>query len=126
MELVVVFEGHATLQGTRQGPGLSPSGMVQLTDSQGEVEKALLIKMRASMLSFQAYIVQPAAIIPENPGWLIWALSFVAPSVRLDELAAVMIDLAFNGMPTSDMSNTLDVSALGKRGRELLRRTKRE
>jgi len=97
--------------------------LVLLIRYQGEVEKGLLTKMRTYMLNFQAYIVEPAAIIPVQPGWLMWALSFVAPSVRVDELAAVMIDLAFNG---ELMSNILDWSVLGKRGRELLRRTKKE
>ena len=94
--------------------------MLKLIRHQGEVEKSLLNKTLASFLKFQTYIVQPAAVIPVRPGWLMWGLSFVAPSVRVDELAAVMVDLAFNG---SVEANTVECSALAKKGRELLQRT---
>ncbi len=97
--------------------------MLWLTRYQGEVEQGLLNKTRVFMLNFQAYIVQPAAIIPVRPGWGMWALSWVAPSVGVDELGAVMIDLAFNGQLGAQ---TVEWSAIGKRGRELLQRTKRE
>lgn len=64
--------------------------------------------------------MRPSEVLNKERGIKNWAMGFV-PSVRVDELAAALVDTAVNGTEQQTVEN----SELRTRGRELLHTGKR-
>ncbi|KAE8449411.1 hypothetical protein EG329_008312 [Mollisiaceae sp. DMI_Dod_QoI] len=82
----------------------------------GEVEAKLLDFAQSHSSNFQSYIMRPAGVLTKDTGVKNYLMGFV-PSVRVDELAATMLDVAINGAKMQTWENR----DLAKRGRELLK-----
>lgn len=62
-------------------------------------------------------IVRPGGVLPKSPNILYRAVGTLFPNIRVDELAATMIDLALNGKNGELLEN----AELKSRGAELLK-----
>ena len=68
--------------------------------------------------TFDTLIVRPAVVLPKEGGTKT-AILGLAPSVNVEELAAVMVDAAVNGSKRQILENEM----LKSQGRALLRRS---
>jgi len=82
----------------------------------GGVEAKLLDFAQSHPSNFQSYIMRPAGVLTKDTSVKNYLMGFV-PSVRVDELAATMLDVAINGSKMETWENR----DLAKRGRELLK-----
>ncbi|KAF8848313.1 hypothetical protein BDZ45DRAFT_606075 [Acephala macrosclerotiorum] len=80
----------------------------------GEAE-IQLVDFAQSHSNFQSYIMRPSGVLTKENTIKNYLMGFV-PSVRVDELAATMVDVAINGAKMQTWEN----GQLAKRGRELL------
>jgi hypothetical protein len=67
--------------------------------------------------NWETYIVKPAMVLPLTGGDLRWLASPILGSVRVDELAAAMIDIVYRGSDEQIAHNASVVC----RGREALK-----
>lgn len=67
--------------------------------------------------SFEPAIVRPGGVLPKSPSVFQQASGMLFPNVRVDELAATMIDLALN----SKSGELLENAELKSRGAQLLK-----
>ena len=65
----------------------------------------------------ETVVARPAFVLPAGGGGIRGAITFFAQRIRVDELAAVLIDIAINGNKEHFVENP----ELVKRGQELLK-----
>lgn len=65
--------------------------------------------------TFDSFVVRPGAVLAKDTGMPGWAVGLTM-SVKVDHLAATMIDVALNGSEIKTIEN----AALGSRGKTLL------
>lgn len=88
---------------------------------QGEAENQLIRLERKNPGAFAAFLAQVGSVVPKaNKGLLAMAVLTkpLNPYIMVDELAAVLIDIALNGGETQTLTN----ADLVVRGRSLLKR----
>lgn len=88
---------------------------IVLTHSQGLAELNL-VEFAKKTPGFESYIARPASVQPKNNGAIMSAVMSLLPSVRVDQLAATLIDLAVHGGDRQTWEN----GQLAMRGRTLL------
>jgi hypothetical protein len=66
--------------------------------------------------SFETYIARPAGVMAKDSGAVISAIMSLVPSIKVDKLAATLLDTAVNGGQKQTMEN----GDLVCRGKELL------
>lgn len=54
---------------------------------------------------FETYIMRPGGILPENTSMVMSALASLVPSIRVDQLARVMVAVALNGCEEQTLEN---------------------
>ncbi|KAF2100557.1 hypothetical protein NA57DRAFT_54635 [Rhizodiscina lignyota] len=82
----------------------------------GQVENGLIdIAKRNS--GFETFIMRPAGILPEHPSLSYTIAGAIIPSVKVTELAAVMIDVAVEGAK----EQTLENGEIARRGKALVK-----
>lgn len=98
---------------------LSPSTpfrpLTPLPHHQGQVETRLLDLSKKYRQSFDPIIVRPAMVLSKESG-ILRSIMALAPSVKVDELAAAMVEAAVSGSATQTVEN----ERLRLRGRKLL------
>ncbi|KKY22114.1 putative nucleoside-diphosphate-sugar [Diplodia seriata] len=86
----------------------------------GMAEKALFKLAEGSEGRFEAYSVRPCGIYQKNPSLKdLFLTSVVLPSCHVEELAAVMVEIAKNGSKEQIVAH----ERVGRWGRELLKQT---
>lgn len=65
---------------------------------------------------FESYIARPASVQPKHNGAIMSAVMSLLPSVKVDQLAATLVDLAVNGSDRQTWEN----GQLATRGSTLL------
>lgn len=94
-----------------------------LTYSQGLAQaKFLEFGKQKQKQNVETYVVKPAVVLAKDASALLGSLFriFSVPAVRVDQLAAVMVDLAVNGGSEQLVSNRVIIES----GRELLMKQK--
>jgi hypothetical protein len=84
---------------------------------QGQAEINLLELTKARPNDFEAYIMRPAFVLGKEKTWGNAVKGGLPYSIRVDELAAVLLDVAENGAEKDTWKN----ADLKKRGRELVK-----
>jgi hypothetical protein len=76
-----------------------------------------LIEFSEKTKGFESYIMRPAGVLPKvSSGVKDAMMGMTLGSIKVDQLAAVLVDTALNGSKVQTMEN----KELGKRGKELL------
>lgn len=83
----------------------------------GEAENGLLALHEKEESNLEVTIMRPGGVLPKNTLMPKFLVSWTS-SIKIDELAAVMIDEAVAG---AGGTRTMECDALRNRGRELLR-----
>lgn len=81
--------------------------------------EVIIFEAEAAARSLEAYTVRPAVIMADKPSWLEWVHGLVAPSVRVGELAVVMVEIGVNGGGKDGM-RAWEVGTIKAKGREVL------
>ncbi|KAI9835320.1 MAG: hypothetical protein M1819_002464 [Sarea resinae] len=71
-----------------------PTGTLK---TKGAAEKGLFDLARANPDSFEAYAVRPALILEKDPGFIPSVMKCLFPSIKVDVLAAAMVDVTLHG-----------------------------
>jgi hypothetical protein len=109
----VVYEGYENVEG--MVPKLAFRVLTNLM--KGEAENGLLALQGKEGSNLEVTIMRPGGVLPKNtlmPKFMVSSTS----SIKINELAAVMIDEAVAG---ADGTRTMECDALRNRGRELLK-----
>ena len=88
----------------------------RISDSKGDVENKLINFEEKHPDTFEAVILKPGAVLGKNNP-IPQVFYGMASAIRVDTLAATMIDLALNGRKGQQ---TLEIADLERRGREAL------
>jgi hypothetical protein len=71
---------------------------------QGRVEQGL-VDIAEGNEGFETFIMRPGGILPADSGGLMNALGAIIPSVKVDHLAKVMIEIALSGSKEQTLEN---------------------
>ena len=85
------------LEETRKMKGAAEKAVFELEIGANGSREGSRAGQKAGRRSIESYTCRPAVILSKDPGWVEWVHGMVAPSVGVDALAAVMVDLAVTG-----------------------------